>query len=384
MKDGPTGRSLLIVQPHPAEGSLRQLGARWELRACSSLLEAVVRLIRTPAEAVLFHAEAGALKGGALEELRRACPDIAIVATTDAPGEIPAADACIAIPCSPHRLARALDRAWEVRRYRLQAQEVREECDRLRAELDRERTWGALVRRAWEHIHGAMNRGQAVTKAVLDVFADIARARRLSLMLVDDTDRGGLRIVQAQGLSDQVVADTHLRMGEGVAGWVAQHGHALASRPEGLSPDAPEAHAYPDEPFLSLPLKIGEEVVGVVNVTERIGARAFSEDEVRQLEFLAGQIAVWMRQWQKIESAERLSLLDELTGLYNRRYFMGTLEREMDRARRNSETLGLAMIDIDHFKQYNDRHGHQIGDDLLRQFALVLQKNLRSPDVVLE
>jgi len=83
------------------------------------------------------------------------------------------------------------------------------------------------------------------------------------------------------------------------------------------------------------------------------------------------------------EQLRQLSFHDALTGLHNRRYFDEFVEREFKRAQRNRNDLALIMIDIDHFKSYNDRFGHQAGDECLRQitatFALVIH---RSHDLV--
>jgi diguanylate cyclase (GGDEF)-like protein len=73
-----------------------------------------------------------------------------------------------------------------------------------------------------------------------------------------------------------------------------------------------------------------------------------------------------------IERLEELALRDGLTGLFNHRYLQETLDAEVSRARRHSHELSLLFIDVDHFKFYNDKHGHPAGDRLLRRIAEVL------------
>lgn len=73
---------------------------------------------------------------------------------------------------------------------------------------------------------------------------------------------------------------------------------------------------------------------------------------------------------------------DSLTGLFNRRYLEGTLERELARCKREAVPLSMLMIDIDHFKSVNDSHGHQAGDEVLRVFSLLLAENARAEDIV--
>ena len=82
-------------------------------------------------------------------------------------------------------------------------------------------------------------------------------------------------------------------------------------------------------------------------------------------------------QQQLQEQANR----DALTGLYNRRYLVATFERELARCRREGMPLALMMLDVDHFKRINDRHGHRAGDEILRLLGALLHTGLRRDDV---
>lgn len=76
------------------------------------------------------------------------------------------------------------------------------------------------------------------------------------------------------------------------------------------------------------------------------------------------------------KAVEVLSVTDHMTKLYNRRFFNVIFEKEIHRAQRDNKTLGFIMFDIDHFKQYNDTYGHQMGDNVLIEVAKTLKKNL--------
>ncbi|MCK0152379.1 GGDEF domain-containing protein [Alcanivorax sp. S6407] len=85
------------------------------------------------------------------------------------------------------------------------------------------------------------------------------------------------------------------------------------------------------------------------------------------------------------EAHDRLAAIatrDELTGLYNRRYFLGRLEEEMALASRSGSSLHLAIIDLDHFKQVNDTYGHPAGDEVIRRFSAVASVGLRRSDIL--
>lgn len=82
------------------------------------------------------------------------------------------------------------------------------------------------------------------------------------------------------------------------------------------------------------------------------------------------------------EKLTTLAMTDPLTGLMNRRAFMDALARDVSRARRSKTVLALVMVDVDHFKQVNDRHGHQIGDHVLTLVAQCLSRTVRTGDLV--
>lgn len=82
------------------------------------------------------------------------------------------------------------------------------------------------------------------------------------------------------------------------------------------------------------------------------------------------------------EEIYRLSTVDGLTQIFNKRYFVETLERELSRARRYDRPLALMMFDIDHFKRCNDTYGHRAGDHVLRHMADLVRQRSRKVDVI--
>ena len=81
------------------------------------------------------------------------------------------------------------------------------------------------------------------------------------------------------------------------------------------------------------------------------------------------------------ETLKQDSIRDALTGMYNRRYMEGSLERETRRADRQKKPVGVIMLDVDHFKLFNDTHGHEAGDIVLRELGLFLRRNTRGEDI---
>ncbi|HEY5656425.1 MAG TPA: diguanylate cyclase [Myxococcota bacterium] len=84
----------------------------------------------------------------------------------------------------------------------------------------------------------------------------------------------------------------------------------------------------------------------------------------------------------ELEHARRLAKLDGLTGLYNHRFFQDRLGEEIKRSERHARPLALLLLDIDHFKDFNDRHGHRTGDAVLREVSRLLLESSRVEDIV--
>ncbi len=107
--------------------------------------------------------------------------------------------------------------------------------------------------------------------------------------------------------------------------------------------------------------------------------------ELQQRSFfvkLAAQLGRAIDKALLYERTVELSITDELTGVYNRRYFFQRYELEMQRASRYRRPMAVLMLDIDHFKTYNDTHGHLLGDTVLRQVAETMRHNLRKADIL--
>jgi len=133
--------------------------------------------------------------------------------------------------------------------------------------------------------------------------------------------------------------------------------------------------------FLSLPLLRKGQVLGLLNFTRSV-KDGFPHDAVRLLTAVAHQAAMTILNARLYQQKIDLSVTDELTQLANRRLMQSRLEREWDRANRYQNALSVLMIDIDHFKKYNDRNGHLLGDEVLKGVARILEGNTRKIDTV--
>ncbi len=132
---------------------------------------------------------------------------------------------------------------------------------------------------------------------------------------------------------------------------------------------------------LGVPLLGRNGKIGWLGVFSRDPDVRFGDDDVRRLEELAERVAPAIENARRFREARQLADLDSLTGLHNRRYFYETLGREVDRAQRYQRRLSLVIVDVDGFKEINDRIGHLAGDAVLAEIADRIRQVVRSADI---
>jgi diguanylate cyclase (GGDEF)-like protein len=121
--------------------------------------------------------------------------------------------------------------------------------------------------------------------------------------------------------------------------------------------------------------------IGWLGVFSRDPDVRFGDDDLRRLEEVAERVAPAIENSRRFREARQLADLDSLTGLHNRRYFHETLAREVDRAQRYQRLLSLVIVDVDGFKEINDRIGHLAGDAVLAEIADRVRQVVRSADI---
>lgn len=139
-------------------------------------------------------------------------------------------------------------------------------------------------------------------------------------------------------------------------------------------------------PYLCVPLMAQGEAIGLIHIEGRRGAGGQPErigDTTRVVAAtLAEQASLSLSNMRLRETMRQQSITDPLTGLYNRRYLDETLRRELTRAARRQLPVAVIMLDVDHFKPFNDSYGHEAGDAVLRSLAALMQKHARGGDIL--
>jgi len=143
-------------------------------------------------------------------------------------------------------------------------------------------------------------------------------------------------------------------------------------------------HVTPLQPgnYLCQPLLVHRETLGLLHIQDLSDITQARAEPLKTLAVTIGDhISLALANIRLRETLRHQVVHDALTGLFNRRYLEETLEREIHRARRKGARLGLIMLDLDHFKHFNDTYGHEVGDNLLRALGECLASRVRKEDV---
>jgi diguanylate cyclase (GGDEF)-like protein len=206
------------------------------------------------------------------------------------------------------------------------------------------------------------------------------RASRVSLFLKTD-EPGRLAVVEAAGLDKQVRDQAILTLGEGVAGELAQRKRIALVKEAGRDGPASE-RVYKQASYMIVPLVHEHDIVGVLCLTDRFEHGPFTDDDLAYMQAFADMTGQIVHNALQYRAADELATIDEGTQLFNRRHFNRVLPQEVVRAKRYKHDLTLAMLDVDHFKAYNDSMGHQAGDRALAIIARILKESFREADIV--
>lgn len=260
---------------------------------------------------------------------------------------------------------------------------LQREVSRLRGELKHRSQLAESLQRFLERIS---SRDPAKTYiAILAHSKELLKAERASLWVFDENSNE-ISLKAALGFANTETEISPTRIGEGISGGVLESGKALVVENLELAglTAAPADRNYKTKSFISYPITMSGRKIGVLNVADKVGGGTFDEVDLSLLEIIGPQIAVAVEraEWQeRATQFQLMSITDPLTGLLNRRYLEERLTDELNRAQRYGYSTSCLMIDIDDFKNYNDRNGHQAGDVALKITAHALKAALRSADV---
>lgn len=218
---------------------------------------------------------------------------------------------------------------------------------------------------------------------IMEAATKVMKAEASALMLVDElTDE--LYFEVALGEKGEEIKQLRVKIGEGIAGTVAKTGKPLlvkdVSLDERFASRFDNETGFKTKSILCVPMKIEDHIIGVLEVINRKERDRdyFIEEDIELCVTLGNLAAVAVHNAESYRNA----ITDKLTQLYNFGYFREQLNKEIARARRYGHLLSLCMMDIDYFKNYNDKNGHQEGNIALVKTSDIIIKNSRDSDTI--
>ncbi|HEY0139654.1 MAG TPA: sensor domain-containing diguanylate cyclase [Thermoanaerobaculia bacterium] len=170
----------------------------------------------------------------------------------------------------------------------------------------------------------------------------------------------------------------------GIVGRVYQTGTPyLSAEVEGdryFYPDIDEQLGHKTNSIVAVPIYIGKHVCGVLELINRQDGRAFTQRDMTLLEIFAGYTSFMLQNALDARRAHELAKKDDLTGLYNDRWFHIRLTETLTEARRSGKEAVLIFMDLDRFKWVNDCHGHLAGSQVLREIGFLLKRTVQRGD----
>ncbi len=224
---------------------------------------------------------------------------------------------------------------------------------------------------------------QKILQTIMEKISDLLQPDTWSLLMLDDKTQE-LYFEIAIGTGADKLKDIRLRMGEGIAGWVAQTGEPVlvedVRRDERFTSRIDELTHTDTRSVVCVPIKGRERVLGVIELVNCLGRESFTKDDIPILKSLADYAAIALENARYVQRIHELTITDDCTALYNARHLNFVLDAEIYRSNRYGYEFSVIFIDLDHFKQVNDIHGHLVGSKLLWLIGDLIKNNLRMID----
>jgi diguanylate cyclase (GGDEF)-like protein/PAS domain S-box-containing protein len=253
-------------------------------------------------------------------------------------------------------------------------QELDQQNDKMMSELKQRSDRATMLAKMGELLQSCMSRDEVIA-AALGFAPKIFPTARGAVILLNPTRSA------AEVIGSWTDCQLPALEFESTECWALRTGHPHLV--ESGDSTARCAHAAGvDCSYVCIPILAQGETLGILHLQMTSDAPPLGAAELSFKTTFAGQVGLSMANIKLRDALRTQSVRDALTGLYNRRYLEEMLEREVRRAGRAQQSLGILMIDLDHFKTFNDSYGHDAGDAVLRETGASLTKGIRAEDFV--
>jgi diguanylate cyclase (GGDEF)-like protein len=222
-----------------------------------------------------------------------------------------------------------------------------------------------------------------VLRTIMEKIDEFLRPDNWSLLLLDEAKQE-LYFELAVGKASQALKDVRIKLGQGIAGWVAQHGEVVivpdTSKDTRFFGKVDEKTKMETRSIVAVPVKFRDSCLGVIELINCVGPDGFDPRDLKLLEALSDFAAIALENARHVKRIHELTIKDDCTSLYNARHMGFILDTEIYRSQRYNYEFSIVFIDLDHFKLVNDTHGHLVGSRLLAEMGEALKGNCRLID----
>jgi len=222
----------------------------------------------------------------------------------------------------------------------------------------------------------------SILQTIMEKMAEYFQPDTWSLLMVDE-QKNELYFAIAVGSAAEALKNVRLKVGEGIAGHVAKYGEKLVvpdvRADKRFAKRIDKVTQWETQSIICIPLRAKLRVLGVIQLVN-VDMAHFGHEEQFFLQALCDYAAIAIENARSVEKIQELTITDDCTGLYNARHLYKTLETEVYRSARFGYEFSVIFIDLDHFKQVNDTHGHLVGSKLLAEIGYLVKAQLRLID----
>jgi len=262
--------------------------------------------------------------------------------------------------------------------------DLREKVSALQHDLSRKSMELTTVLEMAGLLSSTMEFSKVITR-IMERIRALVGARTWAIFLVDEENKA-LVFNAAKGIP--AGRDTRLRLGPGVgiAGWAMQDMEPKlvndVTREPRFTKAVDKITGIKTSSVMAVPISVKGRLLGVAELINKNDTGGFTGQDVEMVKMLMNQTALAVERSALYQKMEDLVITDDLTKLFNLRYLDRTLDVEIERATRYNLSVSLIFMDIDFFKNVNDRYGHLVGSKLLVEVSQLLLKGLRKVDIV--
>jgi len=222
-----------------------------------------------------------------------------------------------------------------------------------------------------------------VLRTIMQKVEEFLHPDTWSLLLMDEAKQE-LYFEIATGEGSAALKEIRIKVGQGIAGWVAQTGEVVivpdTSRDSRFFAKVDEKTKMQTRSIVAVPVRFRDRSLGVIELINCVGSQGFGERDLALLEVLADFAAIAIENARHVQKIHELTITDDCTTLYNARHLNFVLETEIYRSQRYNYEFSLIFIDLDHFKNVNDTYGHLTGTRLLSDIGNMVKSNCRLID----